>query len=215
VTDVREQEDLTRAGGDMVFLNQSTTRQYEGYFGTERGFSLSATEQQGSRISANDILLAGDHQHHSIVQIRRGAGYAQFGGMPFVLYSQFHIDLDTYNKRRLERWPRPVEGTILPGSGAVPSPGPAVEDANAAPPNEPAVPVQPTGPVQRPQPEGPSAAGAPPQSPAISQPTGGEEATPKPHPLDIAAAELRRQQSSRRRNAPREENTDEDATNAE
>jgi hypothetical protein len=128
VTDVREQEELTRAGGEMMILNQGITRQFEGYFGIERGYSLSATEEQANRIGANEILLAGDHQHHSIVQIRRGAGYAQFGGMPFVLYSQFHIDYDTYNNRRLGGWPAPEEGTIMPSSGRRPTP-PAAESA--------------------------------------------------------------------------------------
>ena len=44
------------------------------------------------------------------MQIRRGAGYAQYGGFPFVMVSTHHITKNEYNERRLAQWPdRPGE----------------------------------------------------------------------------------------------------------
>jgi Helicase HerA, central domain/TraM recognition site of TraD and TraG len=73
---------------------------------------VTANEQTSPRLRANDIMLATDAANQSIVQIRRGLGYAQFGGLPFVMRSTFHIDEDEYKARKSSQWPITVTGTF-------------------------------------------------------------------------------------------------------
>ena len=73
---------------------------------------VTAGEITSPRLRANDIMLATDAEKQSIVQIRRGLGYAQFGGFPFVMRSTFHIDEDEYKARKSSDWPITVPGTF-------------------------------------------------------------------------------------------------------
>ena len=74
--------------------------------------------------------------------------------MPFVLYSQFHIDLDTYNHRSSARWPMPEAGTILPAAEGLTPTGarsgddgiPAAPQAEAPKASEPTPPLEPSTP---------------------------------------------------------------------
>ena len=50
----------------------------------------------------------------SIVKLSRGAGYAQYGGFPFVVESEFHIDREEYERRKAFPWPTDVLGTFIP-----------------------------------------------------------------------------------------------------
>ncbi len=127
VTDVEELQHLSESGGDSVSLNLTLGQHLDTglFFEKERGKTVAGSEQSLPRLSINDILLAGDHPNQSIVQIRRGAGYAQYGGMPFVLHSEFHIDETTYGERQAAAWPDSVPGTIKPD---VPPPEPSEEE---------------------------------------------------------------------------------------
>ena len=61
------------------------------------------------------MLLAGDHKQQCILQVRRGEGYAQYGGMPFVMSFPFHITQTEFKRRRDEaKWPEAQPGTICP-----------------------------------------------------------------------------------------------------
>ena len=67
-----------------------------------QGFSIAET--RNTRLSLNDILLATDADGRNIACVRRGAGYAQFGGMPFIMDSVYHISEDEYlDAARLDR----------------------------------------------------------------------------------------------------------------
>lgn len=77
------------------------------------GVKLTQSEHTTPRMRVNDVLLATDAPDQSIVQIRRGAGYAQFGGMPFVMRSTFHISPEEYATRKAFPWPEDVEGTLV------------------------------------------------------------------------------------------------------
>ena len=75
--------------------------------------SVSTTEMVTPRLRPNDVLLASDNPFQSIVYVTRGKGYAQYGGLPFVMTSAFHIDYDEYDTRRKAPWPDRPEETIL------------------------------------------------------------------------------------------------------
>ncbi len=66
------------------------------------------------RLTVNDILLASDHPKQSIVRISRGAGYAQYGGMHFIVESDYHITKRQYESRKNMPWPEGTPGSFDP-----------------------------------------------------------------------------------------------------
>jgi hypothetical protein len=114
-SDLHDLQELVHSSGETLIHNQTWTvwTDYLGLPAGIRGRTLSETISP--RLRPNDILLATDHPSQSIVFIRRGAGYAQYGGMPFVMTSTHHIDYDEYDRRKRSAWPRHIEGeTIVP-----------------------------------------------------------------------------------------------------
>ena len=75
--------------------------------------SYSESERVVPRISKNDILTVSDNPYRSILQITRGAGYAQYGGYPVIIQSNFHISKAEYERRRQMPWPS-LPGMISP-----------------------------------------------------------------------------------------------------
>lgn len=75
--------------------------------------SYSETEQVVNRFTMNDVLLTSDHPFRSFLRIGRGAGYAQYGGMPVIIESEFHISAEEYQRRRAMPWPA-APGTFVP-----------------------------------------------------------------------------------------------------
>jgi hypothetical protein len=113
-SDLVEQDELVRGSGETLVYNRSFS-EYLGVAGGPGGaYSRSSSETVSPRLRPNDILLASDHPEQSIVQIRRGAGYAQYGGMPFVMTSTFHIEKEEYNDRKNASWPAETDETITP-----------------------------------------------------------------------------------------------------
>ncbi len=100
-------------GSGLTIDHTSSYRANSSLFGTTAELS-GMSESILSRLSPNDIILASDHPKHSIVTISRGAGYAQYGGFPFVCESDFHITADEYAERKSMRWPRGERGTFVP-----------------------------------------------------------------------------------------------------
>ena len=82
--------------------------------------TVSYQEQIMPRLSTNDILLASDHPRQSIVRLSRGAGYAQYGGLPFVLESNYHISRNEYEERKATPWPEGATGSFVPGTATAP-----------------------------------------------------------------------------------------------
>jgi|GEM_PF-805762 len=108
-----DREHLLASSGQTIDLLAARTQ------GTnDRGVttaSLSVHEVLLPRFSANDILLASDHPKRSIVRISRGAGYAQYGGLPFIVEHEFHITREEYLRRKALDWPKGLPGTFVPG----------------------------------------------------------------------------------------------------
>jgi type IV secretory pathway TraG/TraD family ATPase VirD4 len=119
VSDPMEIAELSKSSGDTLIHNRSTSlggQALSFLVGRYLYDTMTFTEQQVPRLSTNQILLAGDNPKQSIVQLRRGAGYAQFGGFPFVLSGTHHISAEEYERRKLLPWPDATEGTITPSS---------------------------------------------------------------------------------------------------
>ncbi|MCB0324632.1 MAG: hypothetical protein KDD69_13715 [Bdellovibrionales bacterium] len=76
--------------------------------------SLSYSEVVSPRIRVNDLLLASDHPRQSVCHVRRGEGHAQFGGMPFILESTYHITPQEYTTRKEAEWPKQSSETFTP-----------------------------------------------------------------------------------------------------
>jgi hypothetical protein len=76
--------------------------------------SASVSEEVKPRLSENDILLVTDHPFRSVLTITRGAGYAQYGGLPVIIESHFHIPETEYRRRRMLPWPGAGNGAFVP-----------------------------------------------------------------------------------------------------
>jgi hypothetical protein len=111
VSSLDDRERLVRGGGKTVERITSISR---GTSGPNSTYSETATEQVMDRLTHNDVLLASDHEFQSIVQISRGAGYAQYGGFPFTIRSNYHISKREYERRKAMPWPTLTAGTFIP-----------------------------------------------------------------------------------------------------
>jgi len=76
--------------------------------------SQTTSEVVSPRLRVNDLLLASDHPRQSICHVRRGEGFAQYGGMPFVVESAYHISALEYENRKRASWPPQTEETFTP-----------------------------------------------------------------------------------------------------
>jgi hypothetical protein len=54
-------------------------------------YSYSESERVVPRITINDVLLTSDHPFRSVLKMTRGEGYAQYGGFPVIIESNYHI----------------------------------------------------------------------------------------------------------------------------
>ena len=110
-----DQERLSRHSGETIdILNGESVSSSSNSKGTTSSSSHSINEFVGPRLTHNDIKLVSDDDRKSIVLINRGAGYAQYGGMPVVIESDFHISKDEYDARKNAPWPTDEIGTFVP-----------------------------------------------------------------------------------------------------
>lgn len=116
VSSGEDQERLMRSSGVTIdtAISRSTSVKDDG----KRSTSYTETEQVVPRLSINDILLTNDHPFRSILRVSRGDGYAQFGGMPVIIESQYHITRQEYQRRKALPWPA-AEGAFQPRAEAI------------------------------------------------------------------------------------------------
>jgi len=109
-----DQERLSKASGETVDTLESVS---VGQSVSDRGVTTSTNHSQSDfiapRLTRNDIKLVSDDDRKSIVLINRGAGYAQYGGMPVIVESDFHISEREYKDRKDADWPSTDAGTFL------------------------------------------------------------------------------------------------------
>lgn len=120
VSSAEDRQRLIEGSGETIEYVMSYTNSAGPNGATQ---SISCQERVASRLTVNDVLLASDHPRQSIVRISRGAGYAQYGGMPFVVESNYHITQEEYQRRKSLPWPDKVPGSFVPGTNT-PPPGP-------------------------------------------------------------------------------------------
>lgn len=82
--------------------------------GTSTSVSDSSQQFIGPRLTLNDIKLVSDDDRKSVVLINRGDGYAQYGGMPIVVETDYHISASEYEERRDADWPSDLAGSFIP-----------------------------------------------------------------------------------------------------
>lgn len=187
-SDLVEQEDIIKTSGETTVFNRAFSQYLGQVLGASGTFTL--TETLSPRLRVNDVLLATDHPQQSIVQIRRGQGYAQFGGFPFVMTSTFHISQEEYERRKRAAWPDRDGETIRP-TLATPSATPPAPPPEAAPPSILVAPPEVIPPKAEPAPAPPPAeTQAAEEPPPSSEPA---ETTPDPF------ASLTRYQEERKR----------------
>lgn len=111
-SNVEDQQELIALSGQTLVHQRGWQESLSGLHGGQT--SVSYNETLLPRLGVNDILLATDHPLQSIVQIRRGDGYAQYGGFPFVMRSTHHISAEEYRARKNSSWPQPNDATLVP-----------------------------------------------------------------------------------------------------
>ena len=109
VSHVRDREDLIKASGETIQYKASWMEKVADSFG------LAASESIQPRLRANDLLLATDREARSVLQIRRGAGYAQFGGFSLAVQGGYTVSKAEFERRRAAPWPDPTPGTLVEG----------------------------------------------------------------------------------------------------
>jgi len=102
-----DQQRLINASG--LTVDRAVSRSVSTNSDGQRTVSYSESEQVVNRFTINDVSLTSDHPFRSFLRISRGAGYAQYGGLPVIVESTYHISKDEYDRRRSLPWP------MLPG----------------------------------------------------------------------------------------------------
>jgi len=152
-------DDLLSTAGETMYARRSWSFAPTLFDAALRGFSVA--EYQGTRLSINDILLATDAPGRNVACVRRGAGYAQFGGMPFVMDSVHHVSEPAYKDILKATWPPPdermVTASIHDGAPVIPGGGPVILG---------------TPPISTPIPNRPAAGANPPPTIPAAEPTG-------------------------------------------
>ncbi len=128
VSSSEDQERLIQSSGLTVDLSSSWSESTSGDGKTSTSHSQS--EQVVPRLTLNDILLMNDHRLQSILRISRGAGYAQYGGLPVIIETDYHITKKEYDTRKALPWPtasgaftpRGAEAEIVPSPNLTPHP---------------------------------------------------------------------------------------------
>ena len=110
-----EQQRLSKGSGETIDVlhSESTSRQRDG-FDVRVTNSRGANQMIAPRLSLNDVKLASDDPRKSIALVTRGAGYSQFGGMPVVVESDFHISESEFLRRKNAPWPVAAVGSFIP-----------------------------------------------------------------------------------------------------
>ncbi|MEM8669257.1 MAG: TraM recognition domain-containing protein [Planctomycetota bacterium] len=165
-----DQERLSRASGETVdTMDSISVSQSVSDRGTTTSTSRSRNDFIAPRLTKNDIKLVSDDDRKSVVLINRGAGYAQYGGMPVIIESDFHISAAEYGQRKAAPWPSTDIGTFLASDW------------------------------ERPKPEVPHRGRKPNTSPSISKETitVGPEPEPQPKPTPSPKKQRRRKSKGR------------------
>ena len=125
VGDLAEARELSEGSGGQVFLGRGWQSRSDA-----RGESVGTSwnETAAPRLSINDLMMMGDRPGRSLFQLRRGAGYAQYGGFPVLIDSCHVITEAEFRRRKAAPWPELTDETIPAGRRRFRRPPPGPED---------------------------------------------------------------------------------------
>ena len=121
-----DRERLIKSSGETVDIEYG--RKTDPMSGGTVRHSYSESERVVPRITMNDVLLTSDHPFRSFLKMSRGEGYAQYGGFPVTIESNYHITESEYRRRRAMPWPS-LPGMLPPGNHT-PRPKPVTSGAS-------------------------------------------------------------------------------------
>jgi len=99
VTGAKDVNDLSKLSGEEIAILQSSSINSGG------GSSESFKESLKPRLTTNDIMQISDHPLEYILQISRGIGYTQFGGVPIPVRCTWPLSIEEYTRRQETPWP--------------------------------------------------------------------------------------------------------------
>jgi len=111
VSSTDDQERLINGSG--LTVDYTTGRTVSTNADGKQSVSESRNETVVSRFTLNDVALTNDHPFRSFLHLKRGAGYAQYGGLPVIIQSSYHISRQEYQRRKSLPWPV-LPGTLTP-----------------------------------------------------------------------------------------------------
>jgi len=112
-----DQDRLSKASGETIDTIESiAVSRSVNDRGATTSTSRTVRDFVAPRLTKNDIKLVSDDDRKSVVLINRGAGYAQYGGMPVIIESDFHISSEEYQERKNASWPSTDVGTFVPST---------------------------------------------------------------------------------------------------
>ena len=113
VNDPSEMNQIIAASGENLIFSRVFSLFSEIVSGIIAFPSTMFRETPSTRLRINDLIEASDHPFRSVLQLKRGAGLAQYGGYPFVVESVYHITEAEYQKRRNTPWPAPSDSAKI------------------------------------------------------------------------------------------------------
>lgn len=113
VNDPAEIRQIIDASGESVIFSRALSAFTEIVSGIISYPATMFRETPSTRLRVNDLIEASDHPFRSVLQLKRGAGLAQYGGYPFVLESVYHITEAEYQNRRNTPWPAPGDSAKI------------------------------------------------------------------------------------------------------
>lgn len=108
-SDTEQQDMLIKASGETIDYVQGFSRTQMGM--TAR-FTYSWNQLITPRINRNELISISDEPTDCLCHVTRSAGYAQFGGFPVPVTTQFHITEGEYKHRASLHWPRGSAATM-------------------------------------------------------------------------------------------------------
>ncbi|MAT13673.1 MAG: hypothetical protein CMJ46_00160 [Planctomyces sp.] len=111
VTSVEDRKRIKELAGETIELFKTETDAIASDGKSTWGNAFSETVVP--RINGNEISRTSARQNTSLVHLTMDAGYAQFGGLPFTLYHDFHISFEEYLRRQNMPWPSDEPGMFV------------------------------------------------------------------------------------------------------
>lgn len=102
LSDPEEVQALSQSSGEEISYMRSYSTTYGG---SQDSHSETEAQSLKPRLIRNDILRASDHPLEFILQVSRGSGYTQFGGIPIPVRTTFPHHNSQYKAFMEEPWP--------------------------------------------------------------------------------------------------------------